>query len=88
MTLLGQYQLDSMPGTMTSSMALWIFSTLQKQSWENIRGHNSKNVYGERGHCDRWFQELKIATWPSESPRALPPSLEPSFAYAYIATPE
>ena len=58
---------------MASAMALWIFSSLHKQSWENIRGHNSKNVYGKRGHCDRWFQELKIATWPSESPRGSSP---------------
>jgi hypothetical protein len=60
---------------MASAMALWIFSSLHKQSWENIHHHNSKNVCGKRGHCDHWFQELKIATWPSESPWALPPYL-------------
>ena len=64
---------EEMPGSM--AMALWIFSSLHKQSWENIRGHNSKNVCEKRGHCDRWFQELKITTWLSESPRALPLSL-------------
>jgi hypothetical protein len=60
---------------MASAMVLWIFSSLHKESWENIHAHNSKNVCGKRRHCDRWFQELKIATWPSESPQALPPSL-------------
>jgi hypothetical protein len=64
-----------MPGAMASAMALWIFSSLHKQFWEDICGHNSKNVCGKRGHCDHWFQEVMIATWPSESPWALPPSL-------------
>jgi hypothetical protein len=27
-----------------------------------------KNVCEKREHCDLWFQELKIAIWPSESP--------------------
>jgi len=60
-----------MPGAMTSAIALWIFSSLHKQSWENIQ------VIRVR-HCDHWFQELKIDTWPSERPWDLLPSLEAS----------
>ena len=60
-----------MPGAMTSAIALWIFSSLHKQSWQNIQ------VIRVR-HCDHWFQELKIDTWPSERPWDLLPSLEAS----------
>jgi hypothetical protein len=66
---------DVMTGAMASATTLGIFASLHKQSWENNRGHNCKNVCGKRVHYDHWFQELKIVTWPSESHWALPPSL-------------
>jgi hypothetical protein len=35
-----------LPRAIASAMALWIFSSLHRQSWENIHGHKSKNVCG------------------------------------------
>jgi hypothetical protein len=44
----------------------------------------TKNICGWRWHCDHWFQEVNIATWPSESPWALFPSFGTSSWIKYF----
>jgi hypothetical protein len=33
-------------GQLPGAMALWKISSLHNQPWENIRGHNRKNICG------------------------------------------